>query len=314
MYRQHRIELYSLGDVSAATLYVAAAVAALTLTATSRLWETAAGEIAWFVSDRRRRVRRVRGLLVRPEVLTRRRTGRAVSREQRELIADWLVIVGAVGRCSRRCSWRGATSSRGPSWPSGAPRPSSEAFRTTRPHGRCTRRPTCSWRCWRRRWSRSRCAAGRRVRLVALLAAAVALAFTIHALSVPPTNGADDLRPAPTCAPIRPSIRGGGGRGDRGDRLALSLAMPGSACRSRRTGGCRRSGAAPDPVAPPILEQRCRSPQPTAAASSRRARRLPVPRRAGQGDLRRQGEVDPQAGRVALLQPEHPRRPGPRRR
>jgi chromate transport protein ChrA len=49
MYRQHRIELYALGDVKRATLYVAAAVAALTLTATSRLWATAAGEIAWLV-------------------------------------------------------------------------------------------------------------------------------------------------------------------------------------------------------------------------------------------------------------------------
>jgi hypothetical protein len=49
MYRQHRIELYALGDVKRGTLYVAGAVAALTLTATSRLWATAAGEIAWLV-------------------------------------------------------------------------------------------------------------------------------------------------------------------------------------------------------------------------------------------------------------------------
>jgi hypothetical protein len=49
MYRQHRVELYALGDVKRGTLYVAAAVAALTLTATSRLWATAAGEIAWLV-------------------------------------------------------------------------------------------------------------------------------------------------------------------------------------------------------------------------------------------------------------------------
>ncbi len=49
MYRQYRIELYALGDVKRGTLYVAAAVAALTLTATSRLWATAAGEIAWLV-------------------------------------------------------------------------------------------------------------------------------------------------------------------------------------------------------------------------------------------------------------------------
>jgi hypothetical protein len=49
MYRQHRVALYSLGDVKRGTLYVAVAVAALTLTATSRLWATAAGEIAWLV-------------------------------------------------------------------------------------------------------------------------------------------------------------------------------------------------------------------------------------------------------------------------
>ena len=48
MYRQHRVELYSLGDAKRAVLYVAAAVATLTLTATSRLWGTASGEIVWF--------------------------------------------------------------------------------------------------------------------------------------------------------------------------------------------------------------------------------------------------------------------------
>jgi hypothetical protein len=47
MYRQHRVELYSLGDAKRAILYVAIGVAALTLTATSRLWHTGPGEIAW---------------------------------------------------------------------------------------------------------------------------------------------------------------------------------------------------------------------------------------------------------------------------
>ena len=41
---------------------------------------------------------------------------------------------------------------------------------------------------------------------------------------------------------------------------------------------------------------------------ARRARRLPVPRPRGQGHLRRQGEVDPQARRRPLLQPRHARR------
>jgi hypothetical protein len=49
MYRQHRVDLYSLGDAKRAVLYVAAGVAAVTFTATSRLWSTGAGEIAWFV-------------------------------------------------------------------------------------------------------------------------------------------------------------------------------------------------------------------------------------------------------------------------
>jgi hypothetical protein len=49
MYRQHRLELYALGDVKRGILYAAAGVATLTLAATTRLFSTAAGEIAWFV-------------------------------------------------------------------------------------------------------------------------------------------------------------------------------------------------------------------------------------------------------------------------
>jgi hypothetical protein len=48
LYREHRAWLYSLGDTRRATLYGAAAVVVLTLTATPRLWNTGAGEIAWF--------------------------------------------------------------------------------------------------------------------------------------------------------------------------------------------------------------------------------------------------------------------------
>jgi hypothetical protein len=48
MYRQHRVAIYSLGDARRAVVYVALGVAAVTLTATSRLWNTATGEIAWF--------------------------------------------------------------------------------------------------------------------------------------------------------------------------------------------------------------------------------------------------------------------------
>jgi hypothetical protein len=49
MYRQHRVTLYSLGDGRRAVLYAALAVAFLTLTATSRLWASSAGIIAWCV-------------------------------------------------------------------------------------------------------------------------------------------------------------------------------------------------------------------------------------------------------------------------
>jgi hypothetical protein len=48
-YRQHRTELYSLGDTRRAALYAAVAVATLTLTATSRLWHTSAGSVAWLL-------------------------------------------------------------------------------------------------------------------------------------------------------------------------------------------------------------------------------------------------------------------------
>jgi hypothetical protein len=47
MYRQHRAALYGLGDARRATLYIALAVGAVTLTATSRLWRTPTGEIVW---------------------------------------------------------------------------------------------------------------------------------------------------------------------------------------------------------------------------------------------------------------------------
>ncbi len=46
-YRQHRSTLYGLGDRRRAILYVAAGVAMLTLTATSRLWATGLGSVVW---------------------------------------------------------------------------------------------------------------------------------------------------------------------------------------------------------------------------------------------------------------------------
>ena len=47
MYREHRSTLYSLGDKRRGILYGAAAVLTLTLSATSRLWQTSAGQVAW---------------------------------------------------------------------------------------------------------------------------------------------------------------------------------------------------------------------------------------------------------------------------
>lgn len=47
MYRQHRFSILALGDRSRAVLYGALAVAAVTLTATHRLWLTSAGELVW---------------------------------------------------------------------------------------------------------------------------------------------------------------------------------------------------------------------------------------------------------------------------
>lgn len=49
LYRQHRVALYALGESRRAALYAAAAVLAITLTATSRLWASPAGSVAWLV-------------------------------------------------------------------------------------------------------------------------------------------------------------------------------------------------------------------------------------------------------------------------
>lgn len=49
MYRQHRTEIYGLGENRRLALYGALSIGAVTLTATHRLWQTASGEIVWFV-------------------------------------------------------------------------------------------------------------------------------------------------------------------------------------------------------------------------------------------------------------------------
>jgi hypothetical protein len=47
IYRQYRVTLYGLGDRRRALLYVALGVGTLTLTASSKLWATGAGSVAW---------------------------------------------------------------------------------------------------------------------------------------------------------------------------------------------------------------------------------------------------------------------------
>jgi hypothetical protein len=48
-YRERRVSLYALGDGRRALLYMAAGVATLTLTATSRMWASGAGSVAWLI-------------------------------------------------------------------------------------------------------------------------------------------------------------------------------------------------------------------------------------------------------------------------
>ncbi|HLI58853.1 MAG TPA: hypothetical protein VKV21_04225 [Solirubrobacteraceae bacterium] len=48
-YREHRNTLYLLGDRRRALLYIAIGVIAVTLTATSRLWQSPLGSVAWLV-------------------------------------------------------------------------------------------------------------------------------------------------------------------------------------------------------------------------------------------------------------------------
>jgi drug/metabolite transporter (DMT)-like permease len=47
LYREHRSDIYSLGDRNRTILYASAGLIALTVTATDRLWETGPGTIAW---------------------------------------------------------------------------------------------------------------------------------------------------------------------------------------------------------------------------------------------------------------------------
>lgn len=47
LYREHRTDIYALGERNRAVLYAAIGLAALTLTATDRLWTTGPGTVVW---------------------------------------------------------------------------------------------------------------------------------------------------------------------------------------------------------------------------------------------------------------------------
>jgi hypothetical protein len=48
-YRQHRVDLYSLGDQRRLLVYGALGVGVVALAAKDRMWETGFGELVWFV-------------------------------------------------------------------------------------------------------------------------------------------------------------------------------------------------------------------------------------------------------------------------
>jgi hypothetical protein len=49
LYREHRVEIYSIGDTHRALLYGAIGVAVLAMAAIGRLFDSGAGILAWFV-------------------------------------------------------------------------------------------------------------------------------------------------------------------------------------------------------------------------------------------------------------------------
>lgn len=48
LYREHRSDIYGLGERNRGILYGAVGLAAITLTATDRLWDTGPGTLIWF--------------------------------------------------------------------------------------------------------------------------------------------------------------------------------------------------------------------------------------------------------------------------
>ena len=69
-YRQHRVDIYSLGDRRRGLLYGALGVGVVTLAAKARMWETGFGELVWFVLLGAGRVHAVRALPLLAQLLT----------------------------------------------------------------------------------------------------------------------------------------------------------------------------------------------------------------------------------------------------
>ncbi len=146
-------------------------------------------------------------------------------REQREVIADWLVVVGAAGLfASLFLAWSHQFS-----------RAFLAEWGTSAQLQGIPHDPT-AWQVYSTADAVLAVLAvalvavalrgGPRIRFVALLAAAGALAFTIHALSVPPTNGATIFDPSTgTYAPNSPAS----GAGEVVAVVGLGLAILGLA-------------------------------------------------------------------------------------
>ena len=105
---------------------------------------------------------------------------------------------------------------------------------------------------------------------------------------------------------VRARLRGRVGQGHEPRSLRPGLIdvvwlVTGSTASRSPKPGCPSAAGASTAV---LSSKRVDSLRPKTPRAARPARRLPVPRRARARDLRRQGEVDPQARRLALLQPE----------
>jgi hypothetical protein len=148
-----------------------------------------------------------------------------VNKEQREVIADWLIVFGAIGLfVSLFLTWSHQFS------PSFLAQWGSSPQLQGVPHN-----PT-AWQVYSAADVVLATLAlllvavamigTRPARMVALLAAAIGLAFTLHALSVPPTNGANIFDPALTASNYAPNSPAAGA-GETVALAALGVALAG---------------------------------------------------------------------------------------